>query len=55
MFRALTTSNTTPTTISGLRVDATWPARGTIAFTRDVDAKRVTLRLRGNRFIGETR
>lgn len=43
MFRHMVISNTTVTTISGLRIAGDWPLRGSITFTRDADGKRCRL------------
>jgi hypothetical protein len=56
MFREMTFSNTTPTTVSGLRVDPRWPLDGAkICFTRDADGKRVSMQMRGKKFLARAK
>jgi hypothetical protein len=52
MFREMTRSNKATTTVSGLRIAKGWPARGSITFTRDADAKKVRLYLTKKGFRG---
>ena len=51
VFRTMT-EGPTYTTVSGLRIDPRWPICGAkIAFTRDSDGGRVTIQMRGKKFV----
>ena len=51
MFRHMTESHLTITTISNLKIATGWPDLGCISFTRDADGKRIKLLLNRGKFI----